>query len=314
MAAPQATDDYQARIAALTLALVLAGRRAWRRLNPTIALESQFREDVGPKLVLLTAAAQLAAARAADTYTADVLNELDFGPPTEAGVLKPQALVGVTGNGLRVEGLLGSTVGRTRAIQNRQDVEVAEALNDAEAFLEGVLETILADTARAAEEAAMAARPWVAGYVRVAEPGACSRCLVLTGKFYVFNDGFLRHPRCRCSHIPAPDDKTALDNLMAAETPERRFDALTPEEQDKTFGKAGAEAIREGADISRVVNARRGMTRAQVYGRDVRVTTTGTRGRRSTNGPRLMPEAIFQLAGDNRAEAIRLLRVHGYIT
>lgn len=314
MAAPQATDAYQERIAALTLALVVAGRRVWRRLNPSVPLEQQFREDVGPKLTVLVLAAQLAAAREADTYAADVLNELAFGPGTIPGVLRPQALVGVAGNGRPVQDLLGSTIGRTRAIQSRQGLDEAEALTEAQTFLEGVLETILADTARAAEEAALGARPWVAGYVRVAEPGACSRCLLLTGKFYVFNDGFLRHPRCRCTHVPAPDDRAALDRLMGSETPDRRFDALSREEQDATFGKAGAEAIRNGADIGRVVNARRGMTRAQVYGRDVKVTTTGTRGRRTRNGPRLMPEAIFQIAGDDRDEAIRLLRVHGYIT
>lgn len=318
MAAPQATEDYQARIAALTMTLVLAGRRAWRRLNPARSLEDQYRQDVGPKLVLLTAAAQLAAARAADTYAADVLNELDFGPPTEPGVVIPQAFVGVSGNGLPIENLLGSTVGRARAIENRQKVDTQTALDDSEAFLEGVLETILADIARASEEAALAARPWVAGYVRIAEPGACSRCLLLTGRFYLFNEGFLRHPRCRCSHVPAPEDGDARGRLMTAETPDRRFEALTPEEQDKTFGKAGAEAIREGADIGRVVNARRGMSRAQLYGRDVRVTTEGTtrrgRTRGQARGPRLMPESIFKIAGDDRDEAIRLLRLYGYIT
>lgn len=312
MAAPQATDDYQARLAALLIALLVAGRRAWRRMGPGRPLEQQFSEDVGPKLALLVMAGQIAAARSADDYAAAVLEELDFGPSTSPGVLRPSAFAGFAGNGRPAIDLLGSSVGRVRALQG-DNWNLEDALREAEAFVEAAIQTIITDTARAAEEAALAARPWVAGYVRVAEPGACSRCLVLTGKFYRFNDGFLRHPRCRCCHVPAPDDRAALDRLMSSETPERRFEALAPEEQDRTFGEAGAKAIREGADISRVVNARRGMKRAQVYGRDVLVTTAGTRGRRRTNGPRLMPEVIFDLAGDDRDEAIRLLRLYGYI-
>lgn len=315
MSAPQATDRHQARIAALTAALVIAVRRSWRRLNPTQPLEQQYADTVGPQIAGLVVAAQIATARVSDTYIADVLNELDFGPPTTPGVVRPLAFAGVAGNGLPVEKVLGSTVGRARAIENQQDVAVSTALAEAETLLEGILETILADTARAVEEVAMAQRDWVDGWVRVAEPGACSRCIVLTGKFFLFSDGFERHPRCRCSHVPAPADGAALDRLLSAETPEGRFEALSRAEQDATFGEAGAQAIRDGADVGQVVNARRGMRKAQVYGRDVLVTTEGTtrRGRASGLPVRLMPEAIFEIANGDRDEALRLLRLHRYI-
>lgn len=75
-------------------------------------------------------------------------------------------------------------------------------------------------------------------------------------------------------------------------------------EQDKVFGKASAEAIREGADMARVVNARRGM-----YEAGGRQFTHEVAGRR----PRLMPEQIFREARGNRDEALRLLRLHGYL-
>lgn len=319
MSAPQATDRHQARIAAITAALVVAVRRSWRRLNPAQPLERQYADTVGPQIALTVLAAQVAASRASDTYIADVLNELDFGPVTQSGAIRFNAFAGFAGNGVPVDEVLGSTVGRVRALENREGLAVETALLDAEAFLDGVLETILADTARAAEEVAMVQRPWVDGWVRVAEPGACSRCLVLTGKFFLFNEGFLRHPRCRCDHIPAPSSGDALKRLLSAETPQGRFEALTPEEQDATFGEAGAQAIREGADISQVVNARRGMRKAQIYGRDVLVTTEGatrrglSAGRRRRGAVRLMPEAIFQIADGDRDEALRLLRLHGYI-
>lgn len=70
------------------------------------------------------------------------------------------------------------------------------------------------------------------------------------------------------------------------------------------FGKAGAEAIREGADMARVVNARRGM-----YTAGGRLFTHESAGRR----PRLMPEQILREADGDRGEAIRLLRLHGYL-
>src|SRR5699024_1103862 len=67
------------------------------------------------------------------------------------------------------------------------------------------------------------------------------------------------------------------------------FDSLSREEQDKTFGKAGAQAIRDGADPAQVVNARSGMQPAgallgkgaadaqrRMYGRELLVATSGT--------------------------------------
>ena len=38
-----------------------------------------------------------------------------------------------------------------------------------------------------------------------------------------------------------------------------RFNGMSEEEQDKVFGHADAQAIRDGADIYQVVNAHRGM-------------------------------------------------------
>jgi len=127
---------------------------------------------------------------------------------------------------------------------------------------------------------------------------------------------------CDCVHIPARED--TADSVQT--NPKKIFESMTPEEQDRVFTKAGAQAIRDGADMSRVVNARRGMTTAvgpsgrRRLVRDDRglFTTTEATARRGrlpgqVAGVRLMPESIYQIAGGNRAEAIRLLRLHGYI-
>jgi hypothetical protein len=81
---------------------------------------------------------------------------------------------------------------------------------------------------------------------------------------------------------------------------------MSAAEQDKVFTKAGAQAIRDGADPAKVVNARRGMQTAA----DGRLYTTEAAGRTAS---RLMPEQIYREANGSRDEAIRLLRRFGYI-
>jgi hypothetical protein len=161
-----------------------------------------------------------------------------------------------------------------------------------------------------------------------------------------------------CVHIPAVEN--SADDLRT--NPKAYFDSLSVEDQGRYFTVSGARAIRDGADIGQVVNARRGasglsqpgrltlaeqrmlrggrergrLQRVDVYGRQVYVTTEGTTRRgvagqrlgawsedavkregqryRSARTPRLMPDAVYDLAGDDRAEAARLLRRFGYIT
>jgi hypothetical protein len=112
---------------------------------------------------------------------------------------------------------------------------------------------------------------------------------------------------CDCIHIPSRED--SADDLQTS--PRAFFRSLGAAEQDRVFGKAGAEAIRAGADIAQVVNARQGMQTATVFGRSALVTTTARR--RSSARVRLMPEQILLEAKGSRDEAIRLLKLHGYL-
>lgn len=61
---------------------------------------------------------------------------------------------------------------------------------------------------------------------------------------------------CDCRHIPCTED--VADDLRT--DPKAYFDSLSESEQSRIFTKSGAKAIRDGADMGRVVNARRGMS------------------------------------------------------
>jgi hypothetical protein len=113
------------------------------------------------------------------------------------------------------------------------------------------------------------------------------------------------------------------------------FNSLSRREQERIFTIAGARAIRDGASITSVVNARRGMYTSTAYRQQVRATREGTtrrgafyrseraaaiaRGRVPASGrgfqlraPRLLPEEIYKLAA-SRDEAIAMLRRFGYL-
>lgn len=122
---------------------------------------------------------------------------------------------------------------------------------------------------------------------------------------------------CDCLHAPVG----SKDNRDSSRLNVREyFDSLSTFDQDRTFTKAGAQAIRDGADINQVVNARRGMSPASS---PTRTTTEGMTRRGFANrrtGPlagsgsvRLMPEAIYALASD-RDEILSLLRRFSYIS
>lgn len=301
--------------------------------------ESAWRNDVGPAMVDIVSEGQQTAAATAEAYTAAVLAELGINAASPSSLNLP-AFADVAGDGRSVESLLYGGVVKAAKAQYRPDVlalplasQESAALAEAEAWIEQATVTILADAARAAEAVALAQRPWVDGYVRMLDPkNPCSRCVVLAGKFYLFNKGFERHEKCRCVHIPYAENMPhdVLTN------PNDYFASLTAAEQDRVFTVAGAEAVRLGADVSQVVNARRGMHTAQqngrgwipkgrmtpvdAFGRKVYVTTEGVTKRavgRKAMGKdrpfRLMPESILALAKD-REDAVRMLKLYGFLT
>lgn len=288
----QAAIDHYARQQRLAAVTVAGARRAWRRLDVR-DLDGSWR-PVAAQLLVLVGAAQRAAAHDGAAYVPEALEEqgIDADP---AGDVLPGGFVGVASDGRRLDTLLYSPVTAVKAaIGAGQSAE--QAMGSGLFSLETIVATQVQDAARQAVGIGIAARPKVTGYVRMLNPPSCSRCAVLAGRVYRWNAGFLRHPRCDCRHVPT------VENVAGDLTTSPRgfFDSLTPAEQNRVFTGAGAQAIRDGADIGQVVNARRGMTAAG--------TTTEAAGRRV----RLMPERIYQQAA-SRDDAIRLLRANGYL-
>lgn len=287
--------------------------RAWRQVNPT-AVNASWRAQL-PRLLMALAGAQLLAAAMSTLYVDRVLQEQGL-DPAAAGAVNARALSGIASDGRALDTLLMQPVLAVLAALATPGVDRLRAMATGQANLDMIVRTQVADAGRVADEIATVVRPSAQGYVRMISPGACARCAILAGRWYRWDAGFLRHPSCSCVGVPSAEDRTG--DLFT--DPRAYFDSLTPEEQDRIFTKAGAEAIRLGADMGQVVNARRGMQTATVFGREVAITREGiTRrglaGQRlgdSSRGVRLMPEQIFADA-TSREDAVRLLRRFGYI-
>jgi hypothetical protein len=113
--------------------------------------------------------------------------------------------------------------------------------------------------------------------------------------------------------VPAPE---TLGRDITTD-PDLYFQALTEAEQNKAFGKANAQAIRDGAEISKVVNVRRN---GGLYTADDgrRYTYEGTRkggftGNRADRVRRPTPWQIYKDAEGDQERAIALLKRFRYI-
>lgn len=300
------------------------GRRLWLQADPLNFVSSW--QQLVPRLFAVVAGAQLVAGREANQYVDGVLSDQDLGSGREG--FEPDSLAGLAADGsdlmrtlmwpawAAIEALAGGApVGRARAVG-----AVAAELTAA---------TQVQDSFRTAVSVSAAAKLPVKQWTRALTPPSCSRCIVLAGS-YSWSTAFQRHPRCDCTTIPTSHESTAdLSSL----SPEAQFESLSEAEQDRVFGAAGAQAIRDGADIGRVVNARRksagistaagsqlGIIRQQgildeVKGLDgdPRITFSRTIEQdRRDRRVRVMPETIYRVA-DNREHAIELLKANGFI-
>lgn len=172
---------------------------------------------------------------------------------------------------------------------------------DTDAAFTMMVITQLRDAGRVAAGVAITGRPKVQGYTRMINPPSCPRCVILAGKWFGWNTGFARHPHCDCTHVPAAESAVELRT-----DPRKAFEAG----QVRGLSKAETQAITEGSDMSRVVNARRSQ---YVDDAGHRMTREATTRRGGVAGPRPTPEQIYRSAGDNRDAAIRALKKFGYI-
>lgn len=275
--------------------------KLWRQIDPTNIAASWG--GLLPQALAVMGTSQATAAASAGLYVDDVLEAQGL-PIDSSGRVRSLAFAGIASDGRPLASLLLEP-SITSQSQIKQGASVARALSSGRFVLDMISRTQVADAGRVAVGTAIVARPHAHGYVRMVVGKTCARCLILAGRRYKWNAGFQRHPRCDCRHVPVaesvPDDVST--------DPKAYFDSLDRDGQDELLGTDGAEAVRNGADMAKVVNARRGMQTASIGGRQVQVTTEAA-GRK----PRLMPEAIFAASDGDRKLAIRLLHQHGYIT
>ncbi|MDX3455050.1 hypothetical protein PV396_24435 [Streptomyces sp. ME02-8801-2C] len=349
MATPPETPEGlgQARyeqVAATIRAIIEQIQQIWRTLSAA-TIEEDLLGEPGAAIAAAAVAGQASVADAAQAYIASqmaVQGALSLAQaalsPTLIPPLIPSAFTGVAPGGGPLETLLYlPSIGVRRRL--------AAGLPPEEAMIGGLVDmtmyvqTAIADAARTADQVAMAVNPSCVAYVRVVRLPACARCIILSGQMYTYSEGFLRHPNCDCQTLPLREHE-----WPQVLSPQKLFEQLDKEQQQRVFTVAGARAIRAGGDIGQVVNARRGMDTARIYRRTLQVTHEGATRRsvygrsrdragdqmsrfagqrhgaatsmryfRSTRTPRLMPEEIFRIADDDRDEELRLLRRYGYV-
>lgn len=315
----------------------------WGEQPPPIDLDDWFDANVDDMVGVIAVGQRLAVAEAEPSTVAALAAEGVTLPMSATP--NPEPLVGVAGDGRPLDSLLYGAVEHAReGAEKRQSALGDSAMRLAwrESGLPALLvrgQTAIADASRQAVGLSIIARPGCR-YRRIISGSACSRCAVLAGRIYK-KPAFERHPGCNCGMVATSDRTTRVES-----DPQAFFDSLSAREQERRFTRAGARAIREGADISQVVNARRGasglafasgrLTREELaairrgrlrgrliapYTTNEGITRRGVAGRamrdaRRAGRPvpvRLMPEAIYQAAGDDVGLAARLLRDHGYL-
>lgn len=315
----------------------------WRQMNID-SLEAGW-DAVAPAIVRQVSAAQLVAVSQSASY----LHQLDrsyqgFRPRSAA--VNPGAFADVMGDGREVAPALYGAVTKTKTLIGA-GMAAGSAFEAGARFIALIASAALNDLGRSADRTLAAGKGYTS-YIRVVSSGACSRCAVLAGK-YSAEKAFDRHPHCQCTTCPIPGEDKSPAGFH--DSPDGYFESLSKAEQDRTFTNAGAEAIRNGADPVRVVNARRGANGIQYAGTGniptdpsaarrrltpvdigvkadgspLRVYTTAegryrgefakseSNANRYTRAVRVMPEQIMKMAGNDPVKMRLLLKRYGYL-
>lgn len=313
--------------------------RLWKRLAAA-DLSGSWLQGLGAAMVRAVSAGQLVAASTGQPYIEAMvrMDGLSSDYLEQAARVDARSFSGVAADGRTLDSLLYLPVIRTKTLI-QGGLTLQEAMTSGLFQLQRMAASEVADAGRGAAGVAMVANRTVTGYVRMVRSGACARCAILTGRWYRYNADFARHRRCQCYGAPATEARPGRHlNPMSF------FNGLSRAEQDRRFTIGGAEAIRSGADIYKVVNASRGVQTLDAYGQKVVATLEGTtrRGeffqqmrreaeqrtgqrfartgadveqglpRFQLRTPRLTPGEIYRLSED-RDELIRMLKRFGYL-
>lgn len=340
--------DRQRRMIQVTDRTRNKAMQAWRGMNFQ-DLDGSW-ATIGPDITQQVAAAQYTLAAGADRFTNQVAAQTGFSQDPSAIV--PEALAGVDGMGRELSDTLYGSVTATKKAIGSGRFGAGGSMMIGQSYLGAIVKTLITDASRDADKVSGTGKEYT-HYVRVCSGQACSRCAVLSG-IHSGPDAFARHTCCQCTAAPVHVDGKVVKELSSLKgiptTPEEYFDSLSKSEQDRVFTKAGAEAIRNGANVTTVVNARRGAdgigyashggaktgpgprgvftkttigyrpngTPVQVYTTSEGTTRRGGFGRQqirmgSTGRVRLMPESILEIAGNDKELAQAFLRDAGYL-
>ncbi|WP_206793994.1 hypothetical protein [Amycolatopsis sp. MtRt-6] len=324
MTAPSTSPDtaYYLDQQRVLRAAVDRAQSAWVQLPAGPDTVDVWTEQVRPEVVAAVEQAQADSVALAPLYVAATLAAAGV-VSAPLGVLVARAWVGHATTGLPLVALMDFAFRHFRRTLTL-GVALSEARTMGLARLLRYVATETADAGRLATTAAAVLEPEIAGYERGVHLPACGRCIQLTGRLYRYSTGFLRHPNCDCTMHPVTRDQWRTGR--PANTPRALFDRMTYAQQNKAFGTHAATAIRAGADISRVVNARRHgavytagnheYTREATTVRGVggQLGDLAKRGRRyRTTGLARPTPAQLVNATQDESELVRQLRRFGYL-
>jgi hypothetical protein len=269
---------YQSSVVTLSGRLSAVLATLWASVD-LASVEASWGSRLGEAAGAFTAA-QTAAAGMADGYVESALVSQDVNLPP-AGTVAPEAFSGVAASGLAPEELLRIPAVRALGLL-RQGAPPDVVRRAGGHALSMYAATEVADAARLSTQTAMASRR-VGGYIRIVGARCCSRCAILSGRWYRWSSGFRRHPRCRCVSLPAhhPSAVEAPDPMRLWR--EGRITDLTGDER---------HALDLGADLGQVVNSRRGLYVAGGH----EYTREGTT-RRGIAGARILARDIARAGG-----------------
>lgn len=212
MSAEQVAQDHYRAQRLLSAAAARAAADAWQQIDPDLIVESWTRQV--DRVFLAVSGAQQAAAGQADGYLAAVLAEQGIATGSD-GQIAAGAFAGIASDGRDLRSLLVQPANlATYALASGRSR--AEALASGRASLDMIVRTQVADAGRTADQVALTAHRSASGYMRLLVPPACSRCVILAGRWYPYSAGFRRHPRC----LPAGVVVTGPATLAATR---RRF-------------------------------------------------------------------------------------------
>jgi len=245
--------------------------RLWQRVDMG-QLDASW-AAIAPAIVQQADAAQYAAAVGSDRFTSQLSTANGFRQETAS--IEVRAFVGVDGSGRSTEGLLHGAVTTTKqsigaGLSRTQSFEAGAV------YLAAMMKTALADSSRYSDMVSATGRGYTQ-YMRLVESDACSRCIILAGATQF--KPFKRHPSCRCTTQALPPNAVGTN-------PHEVFSAMSEVDQDRAFGKSGAQALRDGADMNQVVSARRGARGMGYATRDPNFGNRGTRMVKTTIGTR----------------------------